>query len=107
MTWMNLLMTRKHFQDQISLTDFLFPQLELNVGEFFYVNTDSVQTSVDGWVEAISFTTGKCGFMPINYTERVPETQIWEMEVSVPISQATSCEGSDSIDGVTYSNTPG
>lgn len=82
-------------------------QLELHVGDFIYVNTDAVQTSNDGWVEAISFTTGKCGFVPLSYTEKTSETQVWELEISVPISKAIPSNDIDTIDGISYSNTSG
>ena len=66
-----------------------------------------MQTSIDGWIEAISFTTGKCGFVPLSYTERTSETTVWELEVSVPISQVISSDDIDTIDGISYTNTPG
>lgn len=88
-----------------SIIKFLISQLELHVGNFIYINNDAVQTSIDGWVEAISFSTGKCGFVPLSYTERVSETQVWDLEVSIPISQAS--DDIDAIDGISYTINPG
>lgn len=85
----------------------LISQLELHIGDFIYINNDAVQTTVDGWVEAISFATGKCGFVPLSYTERTSETTVWELEVSVPISQVTPSEDFDTIDGTSYTSKTG
>lgn len=78
----------------------------MHVGDFIYINTDAVQTSVDGWIEAISFSTGKCGFIPLSYTEKTSETTVWELEVSVPISQVIPHDDIDTIDGIN-TNTQG
>lgn len=86
---------------------FQISQLELHVGDFIYINNDAVHTTTDGWVEAISFASGKCGFVPLSYTERTSETHVWELEVSVPISQASPSDDIDTTDGMSYTNNPG
>ena len=76
-------------------------ELELRVGDYIYVNNDAVQNSSDGWAEAISFSTGAYGFIPLNHTERTSETNVWTLNVTVPLCQSAPNEIScDAIDGI-------
>lgn len=81
-------------------------ELELRMGDYVYVNNDAVQNSVDGWAEAISFTTGNYGFVPLNHTERTSETNVWTLNVTVPLCQP-SCDNIDTIDGISLSSEAG
>lgn len=73
-------------------------ELELKVGDYIYVNNDAIQNSTDGWTEAISFTSGNNGYVPLNHTERTSETNVWTLNTTVPLSQSPS--DIDTIDGV-------
>lgn len=80
-------------------------ELDLRVGDFVYVNSDAVQSSVDGWVEGINHNGGQVGFLPINHTERTSETNVWTLNASVPMSmcQVSDKEISvDAIDGIIH-----
>lgn len=81
-------------------------ELELRVGEYIYVSNDAVQNSVDGWSEAISFSSGSYGFVPLNYTERTSETNVWTLNVTVPLCQP-STNDIDVIDGVNVASEAG
>lgn len=81
-------------------------ELELRVGEFVYINNDAVQNSADGWTEAISFTTGNYGFVPLNHAERTSETHVWALNTTVPLCQLTT-DDIDTIDGVSHSTESG
>lgn len=76
-------------------------ELELRVGEFIYISNDAAQSSVDGWTEAISHSTGNYGFVPLKYIEKTSETHVWTLHTSVPLCQTTVTAGDDidSIDG--------
>jgi ubiquitin-associated and SH3 domain-containing protein len=74
-------------------------ELELKVGDYVYVNNDAAANSVDGWSEAISFSTGNYGFVPLNHTERTSETNVWALNGTVPLCQSTT-DDIDSTDGV-------
>lgn len=73
-------------------------ELELRVGDYIYVNNDTVQNSVDGWGEAISVSSGISGFVPLNHTERTSETNVWTLNTTVPLCQPAP-DGADTIDG--------
>lgn len=76
-------------------------ELELRTGDYVYVGNDAAQHSQDGWAEAISYSTGNYGFIPLNYTERTSETHVWKLEATVPLCQTTvsAADDIDSIDG--------
>lgn len=82
-------------------------ELELRVGDFVYINNDAVQTSADGWAEAISFSSGNYGFVPLNHTERTSETNVWTLDTSIPLCHAASPEDIDIVDGVSHISEPG
>lgn len=81
-------------------------ELELRVGEFIYVNNDAVQNSTDGWAEAISFTSGSSGFVPLNHTERTSETNVWALNATVPLCQSSS-DNIDAVDGISLASKAG
>lgn len=81
-------------------------ELDLRVGDFVYVNNDAAQNSVDGWTEAISFSSGTYGFVPLNHTERTSETVVWALNATVPLCQQTF-DDIDTIDGVSHSSESG
>lgn len=85
-------------------------ELDLRVGDYVYINSEAVQNSVDGWVEGITHNGNQIGFLPINHTERVCETEVWKLHCTVPLisSSLTHCSDIneiDSIDGVIHTTT--
>lgn len=74
-------------------------ELELRVGDYIYVGNDAVQNSVDGWAEAISYSTGNYGFVPLNHTERTSETNVWALNAIVPLCQSQTDE-IDTVDSI-------
>lgn len=83
-------------------------ELELKLGDYVYINNDAVQSSVDGWTEAICAATGNYGFIPLNHTERTSETNVWSLNASVTLCEAAeSDEDIDVIDGISYASEKG
>ncbi|XP_070501679.1 ecdysteroid-phosphate phosphatase isoform X3 [Chironomus tepperi] len=80
-------------------------ELELRVGDYVYINGDAIQNSIDGWVEGIS-CNGNVGFLPLNHTERTSETNVWTLNATVPLCQASDNKeiSTDAIDGVVQSH---
>ncbi|XP_076032213.1 ecdysteroid phosphate phosphatase isoform X2 [Oratosquilla oratoria] len=72
-------------------------ELELLIGDFVYVNPESLSTSPDGWVEGTSWLTGAKGYLPINYIERVPESDAWTLHKAIPIIGAGVLEGLETV----------
>lgn len=83
-------------------------ELELKLGDYVYINNDAVQSSIDGWTEAICASTGNYGFIPLNHTERTSETNVWSLNASVTLCEmAESDEEVDVIDGISYASEKG
>ena len=79
-------------------------ELELRVGDNVFISGDAVQNSIDGWVEGIS-CNGNVGFLPLNHTERTSETNVWTLNATVPLCQASDNEiSTDAIDGIVQSH---
>lgn len=84
-------------------------ELELRVGDFVYVNGEAANQSVDGWVEGITHNGNHIGFLPLNHTERVCETEVWKLHVTAPLislQQNIPIESNevsvDAIDGIVH-----
>jgi ubiquitin-associated SH3 domain-containing protein len=82
-------------------------ELELRVGDYVYINSDAVQNSIDGWVEGTIAHNGgssSVGFLPLNHTERVAETNAWTLNAAVPLVQVSPDNdiSVDAIDGVLH-----
>lgn len=83
-------------------------ELELKVGDYIYINNDAAQNSVDGWTEAVCAATGNYGFVPLKYTERTSETNVWSLNANVTLCEAAESDDDiDVIDGISYASEKG
>jgi ubiquitin-associated SH3 domain-containing protein len=84
-------------------------ELNLNVGDYIFINSDAAQNSADGWTEGICFSTNNLGFFPLNYTERTSETNVWTLNETVNLCQGSSDDddGIDAVDGISNATESG
>ena len=54
-------------------------ELRLEVGDFVYAKDEEVRQSSDNWCRGVSHSTGGSALLPLNYTQRVSETEVWTM----------------------------
>lgn len=62
-------------------------ELELRPGDLVYIRPEAIETTVDGWVEGISWLTGCSGVLPLNYTRRGANMDGWTIHTVLPIIQ--------------------
>ncbi|XP_044727995.1 protein UBASH3A homolog isoform X2 [Chrysoperla carnea] len=70
-------------------------ELELRLGDYIYISSEALASSLDGWVEGTSWLTGAIGHLPESYTERTAESDAWTLHTKVPLY-----EFQDTVDGV-------
>ena len=58
-------------------------ELRLAPGDFVYANDEQVKGSSDNWCEGVLHSTGSNGHLPLNYTQRASETEVWTMHKCV------------------------
>ncbi|KAH1006289.1 hypothetical protein HUJ05_007038 [Dendroctonus ponderosae] len=64
-------------------------ELELRAGDYLYIGSEALGSSMDGWVEGVSWLTGLSGLLPESYTERTAESDAWTLHKKISINSVT------------------
>lgn len=65
-------------------------ELELRPGDYIYVSENACATTIDGWVEGVSWLTGTSGYFPLNHTKKTSESDSWTLHSTVQITESNT-----------------